>query len=93
MADIIREHWVEKWEHPSFCNAVRCMAEGCTWEGQFPGDIAEHVAEVLEANGYGDKAAAWESGAVTAWEASGEGWNGEYPGEPFSNNEIKNPYL
>lgn len=47
VATIVREHWVENWEHPTYANAVRCMKEGCGWEGQFPGDIADHVAELL----------------------------------------------
>lgn len=58
MADIVREHWVQSWEHPTYASAVRCMKEGCTWEGRFPGDISEHVAEELANAGYGELAAA-----------------------------------
>lgn len=47
MSAIIRQHWVEKWEHPTYASAVRCMKEGCDWEGQFPGDISDHVADLL----------------------------------------------
>ena len=53
MSNIIREHWVESWEHPNYPTAVRCMAEGCEWEGRFPGDISEHVADILSVAGFG----------------------------------------
>jgi hypothetical protein len=56
MAEIVREHWVEHWEHPTYATAVRCMKPGCAWEGRFPGDIAEHVAAELAAAGYGNMA-------------------------------------
>jgi hypothetical protein len=52
MTQIVREHWVENWEHPTYPTAVRCMAEGCQWEGRFPGDIAGHVADVLTSAGF-----------------------------------------
>lgn len=36
------------------------------------------------------RAEGWEQGAADAWAASGEGWNGEYPGD--AEHGLKNPY-
>ena len=35
-------------------------------------------------------AQAWDEGARHAWQESGEGWNGEYPGDPID--LSKNPH-
>ena len=48
------------------------------------------------------RAEGWDEGAETAWQATGEGWNGEYAGEYSThdgavsfreaNDDIPNPY-
>lgn len=41
-------------------------------------------------------AQAWEEGLKAGWQASGEGWNGEYPGDEWTamrdRLDIANPY-
>jgi hypothetical protein len=87
MADLIRNHWVEKWEHPTFASAVKCMAEGCDWEGQFPGDIADHNAELLTGAGYGP---IWPAAAL-GWDAAVSAMTYE-DGTPVEIAQNSNPY-
>lgn len=51
IAALVLEHWPRDWNDPRYPSAVRCGAEGCNWEGRFPGDIAEHVADLITADG------------------------------------------
>jgi len=54
--------------------------------------VAEGIWTITEAEFRFSMARAWDEGAEAAWDASGEGWNGEYPGEPFTNIGLSNPY-
>lgn len=47
MVAIVAEHWVEKWNDKVHPSAVRCMKPGCDWQGRFPGQIAEHNADLI----------------------------------------------
>lgn len=60
IATIIREHWVEGWDDPRYPCSVRCMKDGCEWEGRFPGDIADHCADLIAPL----LASIWDEGAA-----------------------------
>lgn len=47
IASILLNHWVLEVPHPRYPTFVRCMADGCGWEGRFPGEISEHNADLI----------------------------------------------
>ena len=47
VAAIVREHWAMEGPSLKYLSVVKCMADGCEWIGRFPGDIADHVADLL----------------------------------------------
>lgn len=47
IAAIVLEHWPKDGEDPRYPTSVRCGADGCNWTGRFPGEISEHVADLI----------------------------------------------
>lgn len=49
IAAIVLEHWPKEYNDPRYPTSVHCAAVGCVWLGRFPGDIAEHIADLVVA--------------------------------------------
>jgi hypothetical protein len=49
IAEIILNHWALEIPISQYPTYVKCMADGCGWEGRFPGDISEHCADLIVA--------------------------------------------
>lgn len=47
IAAIVLEHWPKEYNDPRYPTSVHCGAQGCVWLGRFPGDISEHVADLI----------------------------------------------
>jgi len=47
IASILLNHWACEIPVTQFPTYVKCMADGCDWEGRFPGDVSEHNADLI----------------------------------------------